>query len=269
MPSKLGTIAIAVKLHSNSRGGSAFIWTLKPGDLVEIAAPENRFGLSWRASSYLLIAGGIGVTPIYGMARALAERNKPLRMIYGAQSRKHMAFVHELQDCLGASLQTFENARDEVFDLPKEIATLPEDGEAYVCGPIALLEAVQKVGEGQGRKTSGLRYEVFGNSGRFAEQPFEVTVAGCGIQTTVRPDQSTLEALLEAGVDMIYDCQRGECGLCVVEIVDNSSVIDHRDVFFSEAEKADSKRMCICVSRACGGSVVIDAGYRSEPPEDH
>jgi vanillate O-demethylase ferredoxin subunit len=255
-------LAIAVKLHPNSRGGSRFVWSLAVGDSVEMTVPENRFELSWRAGRYLLIAGGIGVTPIYGMARALSVAGQPLRMIYGAASRAAMPFAHELSDLLGDAIAFFPADEGRTFDLAQEIAALSEDGEAYVCGPLGLLETVKRLWLESGRPVSRLRFEVFGDNGKFAEAPFEVSVLNRGIDLIVRPDQSLLDALVGAGVDMIYDCQRGECGLCAVRIVEKHGEVDHRDVFFSDEEKAENHRMCACVSRLTGGSAVIDIGYR-------
>ena len=264
LPSAAGTLRIAVKLHPNSRGGSAFVWQLQPGDETEMTEPENRFELSWRASHYLLIAGGIGITPIYGMAKALAARGQSMRLIYGAKSRGQMAFAGELSDSLGAGLQTYSQDDGENFDLEQEFAALPADAEAYICGPHGLLEAARNLWQKSGRPMSRLRFEVFGDSGRFIEQPFDVEVANTGRCVTVRADQTMLDALLEAGVDMIYDCRRGECGLCAVSIVEASAVVDHRDVFFSAEERHEAQKMCACVSRLCGGRVLIDTGYREE-----
>ena len=112
-----------------------------------------------------------------------------------------------------------------------------------------------------GRPVSRLRYEVFGDSGLFAESPFTVEVLNRGIAVPVRSDQTLLEALRAAGVDMISDCERGECGLCAVRVVTHDGAIDHRDVFFSAHEKLENQRMCACVSRFTGGSGVIDTGY--------
>ncbi|WP_339151154.1 FAD-binding oxidoreductase (plasmid) [Rhizobium sp. T1473] len=95
LPSAPGTLKIAVKLHPNSRGGSAWVWSLNPGDVTEMTTPENRFELSWRASHYLLIAGGIGVTPIFGMAPALISGGQSVRMIYGGRSQAQLAFRDE------------------------------------------------------------------------------------------------------------------------------------------------------------------------------
>jgi len=262
VPAGPNCLAIAVKLHPNSRGGSRFIWSLQPGDTVEITVPENRFELSWRASHYLLIAGGIGVTPIYGMARALTAAKQNLRMVYGAASRSVMPFAAELTALLDDKIEFFPADEGLNLDISAEIARLPEDGEAYVCGPLGLLDAVKRLWLASGRPVSRLRYEVFGDNGRFAETPFEVSVLNRDIDILVRPDQSLLDALIGAGVDMVYDCQRGECGLCAVRIIDKSGDVDHRDVFFSDAEKGENHQMCACVSRLTGGKAVIDIGYR-------
>jgi vanillate O-demethylase ferredoxin subunit len=262
VPSEPGTLRIAVKRNPNSRGGSAYIWSLAIGDETEMTIPENRFELSWRASHYLLIAGGIGVTPIYGMARVLAERGQSLRMIYGAAQRSQMAFADELAGLLGDRIEFFVQSEGRAFDLAAEIAALPADGEAYVCGPLGLLEAVKSAWAEVGRVPSRLRYEVFGDSGKFSELPFEVEIRTTGQVVGVRSDQSLLEALLQSGVDMVFDCQRGECGLCAVDIVETQAPVDHRDVFFSGSEKQENARMCACVSRLVGGRAVIDTGYR-------
>jgi ferredoxin len=127
-----------------------------------------------------------------------------------------------------------------------------------------MLEAAKEAWAAGGRPVSRLRYEVFGDSGAFAEAPFQVEVAHRNVLVEVRPDQSLLEALTGAGIDMVYDCQRGECGLCAVDVLATEAEIDHRDVFFSAAEKREGKRMCACVSRLAGGRAVIDVGYR--PP---
>jgi ferredoxin-NADP reductase len=262
VPSKPGHMAVAVKLHPQSRGGSRYMWELAEGDAVRLTLPENRFELSWRAGHYLLIAGGIGITPIYGMARALAARGASLRLVFGAREAGLMAFREELQSLLGDRLQLCDNSLGQMIDLAAEFAALPADAECYLCGPIGMLEAAKAAWSEAGRPTSRLRYEVFGDSGLFTEQAFEVDVLNRGTRVRVRPDQTLLEALIDSGVDMIYDCQRGECGLCAVRIVEHDAPIDHRDVFFSPEEKAENHRMCACVSRLTSGTAVIDVGFR-------
>lgn len=262
IPAPAGQIAVAVKLHPQSRGGSRFMWGLEHGQAMRLTLPENRFELSWRAPHYLLLAGGIGITPIYGMAKALAARGASLRVVYGARSRSLMAFAEDLQALLGDRLLLRDNSAGEHVDLAVEFAALPADAECYLCGPIGMLEAAKHAWAASGRPRSRLRYEVFGDSGLFAEKLFTVHVLNRDISVPVRPDQTLLEALLGAGVDMIYDCQRGECGLCAVRVVEKDAEIDHRDVFLSADEKAENHRMCACVSRLTEGSAVIDVGYR-------
>ena len=263
LPAAPGHIRIAVKRHDNSRGGSRFMWTLEPGKTIALTIPENRFELAWRAPYYLLMAGGIGITPIYGMALALQQRGIPFRLVYGGRTRGVMAFADRLESQLPDQVVVHAGDAGQRIDVAAEIANLPADGELYVCGPIAMLNSVKAAWQAAGRPMGRLRYEVFGDSGLYAEAPFQVAVQGLDRTVDVRADQTLLEALLGAGVEMIYDCQRGECGLCAVEVISHDAPIDHRDVFFSEAEKADGKRMCACVSRLAEGQAVIDVGYRA------
>jgi ferredoxin-NADP reductase len=263
LPSPSGTLRIAVKKHEISRGGSAFIWTLQPGDETEMTLPENRFELSWRAKKYLLIAGGIGVTPIYGMVRALAERNADFQMLYAARSRSMMAFADIMMDISADRIALYPQDEGLNIDFATTFAEIEPGTELYICGPVGMLNAAKEAWEAAGLKRSLFRYEVFGDSGLFKEQAFQVEIPSLGAKVDVRPDQSMLDALREAGVDMIYDCQRGECGLCAVTILEADGQIDHRDVFFSAEEKRESHKMCACVSRIAGTRLVIDTGYRS------
>ncbi|SMQ75988.1 vanillate demethylase subunit B [Devosia lucknowensis] len=262
VPAAPGQIAIAVKLHPQSRGGSRFMWGLGVGEKIRLTLPENRFELSWRAAHYLLLAGGIGITPIYGMAQALVARGASVRVVYGARSRGLMAFAQELQSLLGDRLVLNDNSLGDHVDLAAEFAALPADAECYLCGPIGMLEAAKAAWTASGRPVSRLRYEVFGDSGLFAEKAFSVDVVNRGITVDVRSDQTLLDALIGAGVEMIHDCRRGECGLCAVQVLETQGQIDHRDVFFSPEEKSEGGKMCACVSRLTEGHARIDVGYR-------
>ncbi|MBP7337288.1 PDR/VanB family oxidoreductase [Niveispirillum sp.] len=259
-----GRVAVGVKLHPNSRGGSRFMFDLKVGDRVRITTPENRFDLSWRAPDYLLLAGGIGVTPIYGMAQALAARGTDLRMEYGGQSLAAMPFLDPLRALLGDRLAVHAQDQGAMIDLDAAIARLSPEGELYICGPLPMLEAAKRAWAKAGRATSRFRYEVFGDTGRFTEAPFTVRVAGYDREVTVPSDRSLLDALDDAGIPMIHDCRRGECGLCAVDVLDHSGEIDHRDVFLSDAEKGEGTKLCACVSRIAGGTALIDTGYRPQ-----
>jgi vanillate O-demethylase ferredoxin subunit len=259
-----GIYRIAVKLLPDTRGGSAYMFTLTPGAQLTISAPGNHFELSPGRPDYLLVAGGIGITPIYTMACALARKNATFRLLYGCRRREDLAFADDLQERIGERLRVFVDEEGAKIDLPAEIARLAPGGELYACGPIGMLEAVRRTWQESGRPPEALRFETFGNSGRYAAEPFTVRIPRLGKEITVAQNRTMLDALEEAGVEMIYDCRRGECGLCAVTILEADGVVDHRDVFFSETQKAANAQMCTCVSRVAKGGVTIDTADRFE-----
>jgi vanillate O-demethylase ferredoxin subunit len=253
---------IAVKLLPDTRGGSAYMWSLKPGAQLMISNPGNHFELSRGRPEYLLLAGGIGITPIYSMSLALADANANFRLLYACRREQDLAFADDLHERVGDRLQIYLDERGERADLPSEIARLAPGGEFYVCGPIGLLEASKRYWAESGRPVDGLRFETFGNSGRFASVPFKIKIPRLGMEVEVPQNQTMLEALEAAGVEMIFDCRRGECGLCALDVIEADGTIDHRDVFFSEEEKAAGTKLCTCVSRVAGGSITVDTGDR-------
>jgi ferredoxin-NADP reductase len=255
---------IAVKRAAPGRGGSRFMWSLETGAELLIGEPNNHFELAFGAPEFLLVAGGIGITPIVGMAQLLAERGATLRMCYAARSADELAYHEVLRGALGTGLRTFCDDAGQRLDLAAEIAALPPGGQLWICGPMPLLDAAREAWAASGRDSADLRFETFGNSGRFEAQPFWVELPRHGLRLDVPADRSLLDVLNEAGVDTLYDCRRGECGLCAVDIVRAEGSIDHRDVFFSPHEKQACTRMCACVSRVSGGGVVLDSAYRPD-----
>ena len=168
-----------------------------------------------------------------------------------------------MQDRIGDRLQTFVSEEGMRVDLEAEIAHLDIGGEFYVCGPIRMLEAAKRAWAQSGRPLAQLRFETFGSGGRFAAEPFKVRIPRLGLEVDVAINQTMLEALEAAGTDMIFDCLRGECGLCALPIIETDGIVDHRDVFLSEDEKAANGKLCTCVSRVIGGSITIDTADRS------
>ncbi len=262
-----GLYRIAVKLLPDTRGGSAYMWSLAPGAHLTLAGPGNHFALSPGRPEYLLLAGGIGITPIFTMALALADAGANFRLLYSCRSRADLALADELRERLGERLQLFVDQEEIRVDLAAEIASLVPDGELYVCGPIGMLEAAKLAWQRSGRPVEQLRFETFGNSGRFASEPFRVKIPRLGIEIAVPRNRTMLDALEAAGIDMIFDCRRGECGLCALTILAVDGVVDHRDVFFSEAEKAANTKLCTCVSRVAGGSVTAGASITVDTPD--
>ncbi len=255
---------IAVKRALPGRGGSRWMWNLETGAELQIGEPNNHFELSFGAPQYLLVAGGIGITPIVGMAQMLAERGASVRLCYAARSRVELAYADVLRGALSERLATFTDDSGQRLDLDAEIATLPPRGQLWLCGPMPLLDAAREAWARSGRLAADLHFETFGNSGRFDAQPFWVELPRHGLRLDVPADRSLLDVLNEAGVDTLFDCRRGECGLCTLDIVRIEGQVDHRDVFFSAHERQANQRLCACVSRVSGGGVVLDSAYRPD-----
>jgi ferredoxin-NADP reductase len=255
---------IAVKRLDDGRGGSRAMWQLAAGDRLQLSGPHNHFPLDLGAPAYLLVAGGIGITPLLGMAQVLAGRclqlGRPLRMLYGVRSEAELAYGETLHACLGERLHA---AIATQLDFAAEIAALPPGAQMYVCGPVPMLDAARRAWEASGRPATDLRYETFGNSGRLAPQAFRVRIPRHALDITVPADCSLLDALELAGVEAVSDCKRGECGLCTLDVLALDGEIDHRDVFLSEHEKQENTRLCACVSRVVG-SVTLDSSYRPD-----
>ena len=255
---------IAVRRVAASRGGSAFMTALAEGQRIRVSAPKNHFELGSGAPEYLLVAGGIGVTPIVGMALELKRRGDRFRMLYAARSALDLPYGAWLAEELGPRLQVFLGERGERMDAVVEVARLAGGGEAYVCGPAALLAAFRAAWIQGSRKAADLRFETFASSGGHPAEPFRLRVPRHGVDVIVAANQSLLDALECAGVEILSDCLRGECGLCALEVLDLEGEIDHRDVFLGFEEQRSNRRICACVSRVVNGGVVLESPFRPD-----
>ena len=254
---------IAVKRLDEGRGGSKAMWQLAVGDRLRISEPQNHFALDLTAPAYLLVAGGIGVTPLVGMAQVLAKRDAPVSMLFGARTLAELAYLEPLQSVLKDHLKSAIAGKGEFIDFDAEIAKLPPKALMYICGPVPMLDAARKAWTKAGRPLADLRYETFGSSGRFAPQAFRVKIPRHNLDIIVPADHGLLDELELAGVQTMYDCRRGECGLCAMDVLSVDGEIDHRDVFLNDEEKASNKRICVCVSRVVG-EITLDSAYRDE-----
>ena len=259
-----GRWRIAVKREAPGRGGSAYMWSLPVGARLEVAEPDSHFELTRSTQEALLIAGGIGITPILGMAQRLQKAGRKLRLLYAGRSRAGMAYMDELQAALGDKLSLFVDDEGGKLDLPRAFSALEEQAEVYICGPIGLMEAARAAWSASGRRNDRYLCETFGSSGRFASQPFTVRIAGFDKAIEVAANQTMLEALEQAGIGVVSDCRRGECGLCAVNIVTHRGEIGHRDVFFSQHQHEQGQKICTCVSRMAGGEITIDPLWRGD-----
>ena len=258
-----GTYRIAVRLAPDSRGGSRGMWNLQAGARIEATNPTSLLDIDWSRKNYCLIAGGIGITPITSIAAALCRRNLDAPLHYAVKSRSDAAFLDELTALLGNRLSLHASDEGARIDLDATFHALPDDAIAIICGPMRMLEAARRAWNDAGRTSADLRYETFGSSGLKPPAEFRVRLKDTNTELVVPPNSSMLDALNGAGFEVISDCQRGECGVCAVDVVAVEGEIDHRDVFFSDQQKHENRKICPCVSRAIG-VVTIDTLYRPE-----
>ena len=247
-------LTISVLRVPQSRGGSVFMHSLVPGDELPVTQPLQNFPLSVAAPRQVLLAGGIGITAVAAMARVLRGVGADYTLVYVGRSRERMAYVDELAELHGDRLAVHVDAEQTALDVAELVGSIDRHPlgaatELYMCGPIRLMDAVRREWESAGLPPANLRFETFGSSGWFQPEEFVVTVPQRRIEATVRSDETILEVLTRAGVDLMYDCRKGECGLCLLDVERVDGTLDHRDVFLSAAQKADGRSISTCVSR--------------------
>ena len=255
-------VALSVFKAPASRGGSEHMHTLAVGDRFAATQPLQNFPLRVGAGHYLLVAGGIGITAIANMARVLKATRADYTLVYAGRTREAMAYLEQLSAEHGERLEVHVDAEGTSLDVAETVGRAGPDTELYMCGPIRLMDAVRRAWEGRGLPVPNLRFETFGNSGWYDPEDFIVRIPRLGVEATVTRGRSMLEALEGAGVDMMFDCRKGECGLCEVRILDLDGRLDHRDVFYSRRQQAAEAKMCVCVSRA-----VADTGTAETAPD--
>jgi ferredoxin-NADP reductase len=250
---------IAVRREDDGRGGSRFMHErVQAGDVLTIEAPKNEFPLRELDSRAVLIAGGIGITPLTSMAARRKAEGRPVRLHYAGRSRELMAFVPELQQLLGDDLKLhIDSEAGAPLDIDRVLDQCGPDDQLYICGPKVMLDAVLAKTQARGWTHERVHFELFTTPVVEAgDRPIEVVLAQSGKTVTVPANQTILDCLIEQGCDPLFDCKRGECGVCSTAVIEGE--IDHRDYFLSDAEKASGKVMQICISRARGDRLVLD-----------
>jgi len=254
---------IAVRRDDDGRGGSRYMHArVRPGDLLAIEAPKNEFALREREGERdgcaVLIAGGIGITPLASMAAQRRATNRPVRLHYAGRSRALMAFLPELDALLGDDLRVHADAEAGApLDVDALLDGCAANDQLYVCGPKPMLDTVLARTLARGWADERVHFELFTTPVAAAgDRGFEVVLAQSGRRLNVPADQTLLDCLIEHGCDPLFDCKRGECGVCATAVIDGE--IEHRDHVLSEAERASGKVMQICVSRARGPRLVLD-----------
>ena len=245
-----GHYTLGVRLEDHSRGGSRFMHNLTPGDLIWVEGPRQSFPLANDGRPALLIAGGIGITPLVSMAEQLASTGREFALHYAGRSRRQLAFVSRLREACGERLHI--HADDDAatrLDLRAVTRGADPDGHLYVCGPAGMIEAAREIAVERGLHPGRIHSELFQAAPTAAEaRPFEIEIASTGHVLTVDEDRSALDALEAAGLEPDHDCRRGGCGMCRARVL--SGAIDHRDVILTRRERERGDVMQLCVSRA-------------------
>jgi ferredoxin-NADP reductase len=250
---------IAVRREDEGRGGSRFVHQrVQPGQVLTIEAPKNEFPLREHTGCAVLVAGGIGVTPLVSMAAQRIAQRAPVRLHYAGRSRALMAFLPELQQLLGDSLHVHADAEAGApLDVDALLDACGADDQLYVCGPKPMLDTLLARTQARGWTRERVHFEVFtAPTVDAGDHAFELVLAQSGRSLTVPADKSILDCLIDAGCDPMFDCKRGECGVCATPVIEGE--IDHRDYVLSERERREGNVMQICISRCKGRRLVLD-----------
>lgn len=251
--------SVAVKREDTGRGGSKAMHALTVGTEVTLNGPRNNFPLDESGTHSILIAGGIGATPIYAMADRLKSLGKSVEVYYLTRSRGHAAFQDAFEALeLGDALSCRYDDQHGLMDLPSLLGGAPTGSHLYVCGPEPLLNAVLGAAEGR-LPADHVHFERFSADPTALEGPqdsFEIELAQTGKTLEVPEEKSILDVLLQNDVSVDFGCSEGVCGACILDVLDGD--IDHRDSVLTEDEQAENSMMCVCVSRAKGKKLVLD-----------
>lgn len=255
---------VAVLRTETSRGGSVTVHqSLRQGDTVRVSVPRNHFPLSDGEHPSVLLAGGIGITPLYGMARALNRRGADFELHYCARSEARCAFLGALQDADYADRVRFYltgQSPDYRLDLDSVMSNAAPNAHFYVCGPARFIDQVLETGRRHGIDEERLHREFFAPPEPAADADpdgaFQVRLERSGRTLAVPADKTIAETLKDNGVDVELSCEQGVCGTCLTALLEGEA--DHRDFYQTEAEQAANEQIALCCSRARSPLLVLD-----------
>lgn len=261
-PAESHRYLIGVLKDPASRGGSAAMHTLvHEGDTLSISAPKNHFPLAHDARRSLLLAGGIGVTPILCMAERLAAAGAEFEMHYCTRSPSRTAFRQRIGASGFAPRVQFhfdDGGAEQKLELQVLLGTPAAGTHLYVCGPKGFMDAVLSTARARGWPEAQLHYEFFSAEPIKLETDgsFEVMLASSGKVVQVMQDQTVVQALAAAGVEVPTSCEQGVCGTCLTRVIDG--IPDHRDMYLTPDEQSRGDCFAPCCSRSKSARLVLD-----------
>jgi len=253
---------IGVLNDASSRGGSrAMNEQIQVGDVLQISSPKNHFPLAHQARKTLLVAGGIGVTPILCMAERLSAIEADFEMHYCTRSRDRTAFLGRIERATFAKQVRFhfdDGDSSQRLDLAQLVRVSQPDVHLYVCGPKGFMDAVLKTARDAGWPESQLHHEFFAAEvvKPDSDGSFEVKLASSGRIIVVGKDETVAQALTAAGVDVPTSCEQGVCGTCLTRVIDGTP--DHRDSYLTREEQELNDQFTPCCSRSLSARLVLD-----------
>ncbi len=253
---------IGVLRDPMSRGGSQRLHDdVREGDLLQISAPRNHFPLAHDASQHILLAAGIGVTPILCMAERLAVIGASFRMHYCARASDRAAFRERIRRSPFADRVCFHfdnGPVEQLFDIPKAVPWPSSGLHLYVCGPKGFMDAVLAAARAKGWDGTHLHFEFFSANVTLTgkERPFKVKLASTGQVIDVPANGTVIDALAHAGVEVLTSCREGVCGTCLTRVLEGRP--EHRDLFLTPEDKAGNDQFTPCCSRSQTPVLVLD-----------
>lgn len=254
-PTDSSKYQIAVRLQESSRGGSEFMHQqVDVGSELIISPPANLFCPNWRAKKHVLIAGGIGITPFMSFLPAFKRRGEHFELHYLFRSKQSGAYHAALSESLGSQYSSYDADIDQRCKIEEVLTGQSIGTHFYVCGPEKLINAVLSIAANLGFPNSIIHVEEF--AAPKPGIPFTAEIKSTGQAITVGENESLLEALEAAAVDIPHLCRGGVCGRCFTPVADGE--IEHRDGFLSDEEKSRKDCMMPCVSRSQSKRLVLD-----------
>jgi len=260
-PAENDRYVIGVLKDSNSRGGSIAMHQFKTGDTVNIAGPRNHFPLHEGAAPSLLLAGGIGITPLLSMARTLNREGRGFTLHYCVRSRSHAAFLSQLNDgpfASSISVHCDDGEAAQRLDLEAVLSAQPPETHIYVCGPAGFMSWCIEKSLQAGFPEAQIHREYFKapETAPQGDQGFNVQVASSGKIFHVPGTASILSVLREQGIDIPTSCETGVCGTCLTGVLGGTP--DHRDVYLTAQERAANDIILPCCSRSASPLLILD-----------
>jgi vanillate O-demethylase ferredoxin subunit len=258
--SEVHRYVVTVARDAHSRGGSSYAHdALRVGQLLRVGMPANHFALNEGIADTVLIAGGVGITPIWCMAQRLRRLGRGFKLFYATRSRRNAAFLRELQDLAAQLNGRIHLHFDDESGLLDVARVVSENADArthlYCCGPLPMLQSFEAACAHLPPEQVHVEY-FKAKEAPVSADGVELVLAKSSRTIRVAPGKTVLDTVLEAGIEIPYSCMEGICGSCEVAVLDG--IPDHHDSVLSDQQRASNRTMLICCSGARSARLVLD-----------